>query len=122
MNAGGHHYQKTQLMLKAVAALRNCSLDMYHVSPNCSEGHLAFWQTQLESLGLWPFESAIQNSNLSSLLEALGTLRVPAFVPGCGCTGFTPSLPQDLRDVVCRTLDSVRTARPLGNALAHSRT
>lgn len=109
-------------MLKAVAALRNCSLDMYHVSPKCSEGHLALWQTQLESLGLWPLESAIQNSNLSSLLEALGTLKVPAFVPGCGCTGFTPSLPQDLRNVVCRTLDSVRTARLSGDELAHPST
>lgn len=66
-------------MVKAVAALRKCSLDMYHVPPKCSEGQLALWQTQLESLGLWPFERAIQNSKLSSLLEALGTLWVPAF-------------------------------------------
>jgi hypothetical protein len=61
-------------------------------------------------------------ARVQSTVEALGTLRVPAVVPGCGCTGFTPGLPQDLRNVVCRTLDSVRTARPLGVVLARFRT
>jgi hypothetical protein len=86
---------------------------MYHVSPKCSEGHLALWQTQLDILGLWPFENAVQSANLSSLLGNLDIIRVPASVPGCGCRGFTPDLPQKLRSVVCRTLDSVSSVRAL---------
>jgi hypothetical protein len=106
MHTGGLHYQKTQVMLKAVAALRNCSLDLYYISPKCTEGHLAVWEAQLESRGLLPFERAVQTCNLSGLMEALRTLEVPNVVPGCGCRGFAPSLPQDLRDAVCQTLDT----------------
>lgn len=118
MHLGGHHYQRTQVMLKAVAALRNASLDMYYVSPNCSQGHPEVWKTQLASRGLWPFECAVQGGNLSGLLDALDTLTIPEFVPGCGCRGFTPRLPQDLRSVVCRTLDRVHTTRPSGSSTA----
>jgi hypothetical protein len=106
IHIGGFHYQKTQIMLKAVAALRNYSLDMYYVSPKCSEGHLAKWEAQLESRGLLPFERAVQNCNLSGLMDALRTLEIPEFVPECGCRGFTPCLPQGLRDAVCQTLDT----------------
>jgi hypothetical protein len=109
VHIGGLHYQKTQVMLKAVAALRNCSLDMYYISPKCTEGHLAVWEAQLESRGLWPFERAVQTCNLSGLMDALRTLEVPDAVPGCGCRGFTPSLPQDLRDAVCQMLDTTRS-------------
>jgi hypothetical protein len=118
--AGGYHYQKTQVMLKAVAALRNCSLDMYYLSPNCTEGHPAFWKAQLESRGLWPFEHAIYNCDLSGLLDSLKTLDIPGCVTDCGCRGFTSRLPQDLCNVVCRTLESVCTVRPLKNAYTHA--
>jgi hypothetical protein len=104
-------------MLKAVAALRNHSLDMYYLSPDCSERHPAVWKAQLESRGLWPFERAIiHNYNLSGLIDALKTLEVPEYVTNCGCRGFRPRLPQDLCDVVCQTLESVWTARSFGNA------
>lgn len=107
-------------MLKAVAALRNCSLEFYNVSPKCSEGHFALWQTQLHRFGLWPFENAVQNPNLSSLLAALDGLRVPAPVPDCGCRGFTPSLPQVLRNAVYRTLDGVHPLLTLEKKLTYS--
>jgi hypothetical protein len=104
---GGFHYQKIQIMLKAVAALRNCSLDKYHVSLTCSEGHLAVWETQLESRGLLPFQRAVQSCNLTGLMDALTSLDIPEHVPGCGCKGFTPDLPQELRNAVCHNLDAV---------------
>lgn len=106
MRVGGINYQKSQIMLKAVATLRNCSLDMSYVYPKCSKGHLALWEAQLESRGLLPFESAVRDCDLSGLMEALKILAIPEFVPDCGCRGFTPSLPQDLCDVVCLTFDT----------------
>jgi hypothetical protein len=104
---GGFHYQKTQIMLKAVAALRNCSLDRYYVSSACSEDHLAVWETQLESRGLLPFERAVQSCTLRGLMDALTSLDIPEHVPGCGCKGFTPDLPQELRNAVCHNLDAL---------------
>jgi hypothetical protein len=105
---GGFHYQKTQIMLKAVAALRNCSLDMYYISPRCSEGHLAVWEAQLKSHGLLPFERAVQSCSLRSLMDALTAFEIPESVPECGCRGFTPGLPQKLRDAVSHALYTAR--------------
>jgi hypothetical protein len=110
----------TQIMLKAVAALRNHSPDVYNLSPECSEGHPAVWKAQLESHGLWPFECAVQSYNLSGLIDALKTLEIPEYVSNCGCKGFTPRLPQDLCDIVCQTLESVWTTRTFGNASTHA--
>lgn len=93
-------------MLKAVAALRNCSMDMYYVSPKCKSGHLALWEAQLKSRGLLPFESAVRECDLSGLMEALRTLTIPDLVSDCGCKGFTPSLTQNLCDAVCQTFDT----------------
>jgi hypothetical protein len=93
-------------MLKAVAALRNYSLDMYYVSPECTSGHLALWEAQLKTRGLLPFESAVRDYDLSGLIEALKALKIPEFVPDCGCKGFTPILTQNLCDAVCRTFDA----------------
>lgn len=107
-------------MLKAVAALRNCSLDMYYLSPECTEGHPALWKAQLENRGLWPFEHAIYNCDLIGLLDSLKTLEIPEYVTDCGCKDFTSRLPQDLWNIVCRTLASVCTASPLENAYTHA--
>ena len=96
-------------MLKAVAALRNCSLDMYYVSPRCSEGHLTIWKAQLESRGLLPFERAVQSCSLNGLMDALTSLEIPEHIPGCGCRGFTPDLSQKLRDAVCHALETSRS-------------
>jgi hypothetical protein len=105
-HSGGLHYQKSQVMLRAVAALRNYSMDMYYVSPECKSGHMALWEAQLKSRGLLPFESAVRECDLSGLMEALRTLAIPDLVPDCGCKGFTPSLTQNLCDAVCQTLDT----------------
>ncbi|KAM0703848.1 hypothetical protein Q7P35_005577 [Cladosporium inversicolor] len=104
--AGGLHYQKSQVMLKAVAALRNYSMDMYYVSPKCKSGHLALWEAQLKCRGLLPFESAVRECDLGGLMEALRTLAIPDLVPDCGCEGFTPRLTQNLCDAVCQTFDT----------------
>lgn len=104
MDAGGAHHQEMQTRLKAVAALRNCSLDLYYVSPTCSEDHPTIWQTQLKKVGLLPFENAVHDLHSGNLLKALETLKVPACVQKCGCNGFTPALPRSLIDVVRKSL------------------
>ena len=97
-------------MLKAVAALRNYSLDGYYISPECSEGHLGLWKAGFERRGLWLMEWAVQNYTLSGLLEVLENLNTPSSIHGCGCRGLNPELPQNLRDAVCQTLDQFHAA------------
>lgn len=92
-------------LLKAVAALRNASKDLYHVSKTCSSGHLRSWQMQMESYGLWPIENVVGKGDVRDLLKLLGTLDVPKPVGTCDCLNFVPDLPEQLQHVVYRALN-----------------
>lgn len=90
--------------LKAVASLRNASSNVYHVSPNCNEGHYEMWKEQLKTLSLWPVEKGIYFYDIRRLQQALRTLTTPKQVEDCGCKNFTPSLPEDLQRIVWRAI------------------
>ena len=102
---GGYDVSTMSSMLKAVAALRNASPQIYTVSPKCKKGHFHPWKKQMQSRGLWPIENGVQRYDVQGLLQALKTLEVPALDPNCGCTNFAPDIPKKLQDLVCRALE-----------------
>ena len=98
---GSYNLQQMNIMLKAVAGLRNSSLDLYHVSPECRQGHYHIWRKQLQQQQIWPFEKAVQCHSLSSLYDSLGALDITETTALCGCKNFDRHLPKRLQDIVC---------------------
>lgn len=101
---GGYNFQHMEAMLRAVATLRNASLELYHVSEECGMGHQQAWKGQLKRCSLWPFEVAIQKHTLDSLYRSLGELQIAQPAVGCDCSNFGPGLGPSLQQLVCETV------------------
>lgn len=96
--------RRMSLMLRAVASLKNAALELYHISPGCSQGHHRLWQQQLRRHKLYPLECAVQDHTLTSLYTSLGKIEIPQSDFHCGCRNFDSHLPQQLQVMLCRNV------------------